>query len=983
MRVPQAWYDKGLLEDEPFLSAFKARQLANPPTRQGKDDDLSRNRAMADEIIGDKKLVSLPFHPRNKRLHRPQANTLQAWCDVAFQRHPDDTDKRRVMAGEPGIAALFVQFYWTLSRDFDAAAGILQRQRKRRGYGYVLSNPTQQRESLASTTDLTTYPTQTGISQIKNDVIDETKARPSQREDMSVNLVDRTLGGASRGQSPPKKVPGSVPRGLKFSKNLNAKKDMPEERDKKSFSQTCPSSLDPTSLSGPYQVELNSLTSPLPPDSQNTTAVCELPKTRKRRQTSPDSHCVKHQTTSDTSKLCNVSNTSISSHLAKMSIKPDNQVTNFEVVDNLKPQSQALSRPGDTSTLSCPPPASSSSQSTKFKFDKTAQPLPPNAPVLSIEDSRRHMPKGNSLHNGTVNGQSLDKRTESRDRVDGSQKKLKPPKNPSSNLQSKKEHLSQHCSLSVGPSLERAARYGSSKIDTKFNTSAFSSVMPAIHNSSDRGRYAATNRDPRPAKRTQGPPQNNRIVADEKAIDANNKSCNVPNDRCQIPDKTKKPGRYAGLHFTKNPKPSEGQGTAPQIPKSVLPSSSSSDQCNTSAICDPSNSRKRRSTSLDALEWENHAVPSQEVFAEGPEQAIMTSPRETKRRKVVQEEIMGEPGKDESLVPADKPSRGKKGSRTNKQRPPKVEPLNGFMTQDETHPAMGLPAINEILSHQLQDETSNPKRRRASSAEDRHHQRQEIPADQEDSVLLTVQPNPAKKRRGRPPKVKEYEQGSTSITMQLAPRKKVRSKALSSSQAQLNDGTVVPFSGQTVGMRQGTSISTCNSFTPAQQPGGVFWLQKNIEEGHDHALRSLDRDMKEELINLQENCWPAQEHNLTEENFTLDCEAPVMDDHPTDILPAQKLPLCVNPPIWAQVRDNTLRHNKMSSFISVQSRQEVCETFDWFRSYQGGVYFAHNTVKGYLLSAFSSKCVDIALCFAYRDLRQFTGGTGLNMAEGL
>ncbi|KAJ3811471.1 hypothetical protein F5876DRAFT_39534, partial [Lentinula aff. lateritia] len=37
------------------------------------------------------------------------------------------------------------------------------------------------------------------------------------------------------------------------------------------------------------------------------------------------------------------------------------------------------------------------------------------------------------------------------------------------------------------------------------------------------------------------------------------------------------------------------------------------------------------------------------------------------------------------------------------------------------------------------------------------------------------------------------------------------------------------------------------------------------------------------------------------------------------------------------------------------SRQEVCESFDWFRSYQGGVYFANNITKGYLLSGFPAK----------------------------
>jgi hypothetical protein len=47
--------------------------------------------------------------------------------------------------------------------------------------------------------------------------------------------------------------------------------------------------------------------------------------------------------------------------------------------------------------------------------------------------------------------------------------------------------------------------------------------------------------------------------------------------------------------------------------------------------------------------------------------------------------------------------------------------------------------------------------------------------------------------------------------------------------------------------------------------------------------------------------------------------------------------------------------NGTDVFIIPKSRQEVCESFDWFRSYQSGVYFSGNTVKGYLLSAFSSR----------------------------
>ncbi|KAI0730325.1 hypothetical protein C8Q72DRAFT_776282 [Fomitopsis betulina] len=46
--------------------------------------------------------------------------------------------------------------------------------------------------------------------------------------------------------------------------------------------------------------------------------------------------------------------------------------------------------------------------------------------------------------------------------------------------------------------------------------------------------------------------------------------------------------------------------------------------------------------------------------------------------------------------------------------------------------------------------------------------------------------------------------------------------------------------------------------------------------------------------------------------------------------------LHVKPPIWAE------------------SRQEVCESFEWFRSYQGGVYFLKDMVKGYLLGGFAA-----------------------------
>ncbi|KAF9529247.1 hypothetical protein CPB83DRAFT_273364 [Crepidotus variabilis] len=81
--------------------------------------------------------------------------------------------------------------------------------------------------------------------------------------------------------------------------------------------------------------------------------------------------------------------------------------------------------------------------------------------------------------------------------------------------------------------------------------------------------------------------------------------------------------------------------------------------------------------------------------------------------------------------------------------------------------------------------------------------------------------------------------------------------------------------------------------------------------------------------------------------FTMDEEAPVKIVKPESLLtppldfvldtrfPKPKLPHL--PPIWAE------------------SRQEICEGFDWFRSYQGGVYHVDNAVKGYMLGGFAAR----------------------------
>ena len=192
------------------------------------------------------------------------------------------------------------------------------------------------------------------VFQIRNDVfVEKTKARPSQRSDKADHVSD----GALCGQPPLKKVPVRILRGLKFNKNLGAKKDVPDcpERQGKGYLQTCPP-LDPTSLSVTGEIELNSSASPLPPDSQNTT---DLPKPRKR-QTSLDTPRKKHrginEATTDASKLGDCNNLDSPAHCFRSVASSTSEST---------------------------------SESTRIELDETLVSLPSNAPVPKIHDPQR------------------------------------------------------------------------------------------------------------------------------------------------------------------------------------------------------------------------------------------------------------------------------------------------------------------------------------------------------------------------------------------------------------------------------------------------------------------------------------------------------------------------------------------------------------------------------------------------------------------
>ena len=976
MREPQTWYDKSLLKDEPFLSAFKARQLAAPPTRRsaghaGEDDD-ARNDAIVKEIL-DMNLVSL-FIPSTfyKQLHRPQSEPVQAWLDLAFKPHYRQDIYRRVTYKDPGMICLFVQFYWTLSHDHKSATRILQAERKRQGYGGFLEELSRRGDTLVSTADLMKQVVPKQRSQIGDDAF----------------------------QSPSKKVP----RDIKSQKNSNAKKEVPgyPEQEGKSSSHTCPPSLDPTSLSIARQIESNPSILPLPPDSQDTTTICDLPKKRKGRQINSDRRRIKHrkinEASSDTSKSCNVS-----------------QNRNDLIDEKTKARPSQREDFGD---------------------------------------------KADHVSNGALCGQSLFKK------VPGKPCILKSNKNINiKNVPGRPEREAKNSSQTCPPFLDPTSLSVTREIESNPSTlppppdSQNTSDMPKPRKrqtspDTPRKKHRKFNETTSDTSKLCNVSQNRNDVIDEKT-QARPSQCEDISDKTDVsnsalsgqPPFKKVPGsipRFLKFNKILNTKDvpgrpeREGESSSQTCPPSLDPTSLSVTRkigSNPSALPLPPNSQntsdlpepRKRQTSPDTqrkkhqgineatsdankLGDNNNLLPQSQTWSrfEWEEDALslscppIASFTSESTRIELDETVLSLP----SSAPVPKihdpqggveahPAQGKQKSRSNFKATKKTSVL-ASRPKDATH------------QPKQYGTTSDPKKRRASSSEDHQWKRQDAPVDQ-DSVPIIVQADLGKKKRGRAPRVKEGQEGSASTIVQPAPRKKKVQPLIS--QAQLNAGTVIPFSGQNVDMTQETSITSCIPFSPAQcerqevpvqqdfvplfvqpdlakkkrgrrpkakegqegsasitmqpvsgrkidrplksQPqlnagtvpfsgqniditqvtpitfcipfslaqssNAVSGLQETVEglSRHDHLSWSmLDRGMKEEKINRPENwLWTQPEEHGLVEDFTLDCEAPAAtqtEDRPTDIFPAQKPPLCVNPPIWAQVRDNILRYNKLS-----------------------------------------------------------------------
>lgn len=122
------------------------------------------------------------------------------------------------------------------------------------------------------------------------------------------------------------------------------------------------------------------------------------------------------------------------------------------------------------------------------------------------------------------------------------------------------------------------------------------------------------------------------------------------------------------------------------------------------------------------------------------------------------------------------------------------------------------------------------------------------------------------------------------------------------------------------------------------------------QEGVDRLLTDIGRNaslMHSQTVSVHMEDWARDDDqddaadadeiaNEFDTSATKDALPPVSSckevaDVSAPTIEQQKPPLPVMPPIWAE------------------SRQEVCESFDYFRSYQGGVYSSKDIVKGYLL----------------------------------
>ncbi|KAJ8077182.1 hypothetical protein PM082_001610 [Marasmius tenuissimus] len=127
--------------------------------------------------------------------------------------------------------------------------------------------------------------------------------------------------------------------------------------------------------------------------------------------------------------------------------------------------------------------------------------------------------------------------------------------------------------------------------------------------------------------------------------------------------------------------------------------------------------------------------------------------------------------------------------------------------------------------------------------------------------------------------------------------------------------------------------------------GLSFLLRRNFTHGHKCKRSKLRKVEPPIQIPYPVPVTDAQDlHQVEVEGIAIKLE-----------ISPEELQTSNNPLDCADVKVETRPILRRAPPIWSVSRQEVCESFDWFRSYQGGVYSSKEVVKGYLLGGFSSK----------------------------
>jgi hypothetical protein len=975
MRLPQSCYDKGLLEDEPFLSAFKARQLAAPPTRgagpAGVDDDDASDEAIANEIR-NMNLVSLfilsTFY---KQFHRRQLSTVQVWIDLAFRPHYWLNSYKEIKAHDPGMIIFFVKFYWALSHSHEDASGILQAALKEKGYGYISEGDV----TVESTTDLTKQVHPNQISQIGDDAFqslsNEVPGIPRDIElqkNLNPNMDLPDYQGQERGfllqtcppslvptalsvtpqieseqvapnqsfligddafQSLSNEAPGSTPRNIEFQKILNAKMDVldcPEEG--ASSTQFCPPSLDPTSSSVTLRIEskqmhpnqisqigedafqslLNEVFGSLPRD-------IEFQKIFNAKKDVPN---CPEQAEESFSQTCPPSlDPTLLSVMPQIEFNPFPQLplpqdswNTMAICDlpkkrkgrQVSPDRRRIKHRKFNEATSDTSKLCNVSQVGNDVIDEKTKACPSQHEDISD--------KADHVSDGALYGQPPLKKV--------------PPRGPkvNRNLRAKKdvpdcpEQEANSSSQTFSPSLDPTSSSATPQIG-----SILSSTQLPLPTDSRKATAM-----PKKRKGRQVSPDRRRIKH-QKIIEATSdisKLCNVSQARNDdIDEKTKaqssqcedvsdKANHVSDGALYSQPPLKKVPGRIPPGLKFIKNTSAKKDvlDCpeqegkSSSQTCPPS----LESSSLSATRVIESIPPASPLPPDSQNTTDLPKPR--KRQTSPDTPQKEHRGVNEATSDA-----SKLGDNND------LEPHSKACHIEEAKLKIICRPGASSTSESTRIELNKTILFRSNTPEPTNlainKRPPKVKEEQEDSASLTVQPVSRKKRGGRPPKVNEGREGSASLTVQPVPRKK-KGRPLKS-QDQLDAGTVVPFSGQNVDMTQETSNIP---FSLAQSSHDVFGLQGRFFYHDSWPL--FNRGMKEG-INRSENWVSMQENVLVEEGFIFeDPAATQMEDRPTNVFATHKPPLCVNPPIWAQVCDNIFRYNELSSaFLSSPAKKFV------------------------------------------------------------